>query len=173
MPITAAITVSQAASPASFTVTDTTPNENTETYTNRTLTVLDSENNPLPGYSNPIPFSFATYPTGVISLTGLTQDLALTVTMTLTPTVVVVGSVYVATRQVALNRYLEQGLYNIQAARFLSTDLVGLADAQAQLSSMDILIEQVNSQTSVLYGSLVAAQEALDRGQNVINNQVL
>ena len=99
--------------------------------------------------------------------------MALTVTMTLTPTVVVGGSDYVATNQVALNRYLEQGLYNIQAARFLSTDLVGLADVQAQLSSMDILIEQVNSQTSVLYGSLVAAQEALDRGQNVINNQVL
>ena len=173
MPITAAITISQAASPASFTVTDTTANENTEAYTNRTLTVLDSENNPLSGYSNPIPFSFITYPTGVISLTGLTQDLALTVTMTLTPTVVVGGSDYVATNQVALNRYLEQGLYNIQAARFLSTDLVGLADVQAQLSSMDILIEQVNSQTSVLYGSLVAAQEALDRGQNVINNQVL
>ena len=173
MPITATISVSQAASPASFTVTDTTANLGSETYTNRTLTVLDSENNPLPGYSNPIPFSFGTYPTGVISLTGLTQDLALTVTMTLTPTVVVVGSVYVATNQVALNRYLEQGLYNIQAARFLSTDLVGLADVEAQLSSMDILIEQVNSQTSVLYGSLVAAQEALDRGQNVINNQVL
>jgi hypothetical protein len=173
MPITAAIVVSQAASPASFTVTDTTPNENSETYTNRTLTVLDSENNPLAGYANPIPFSFVNYPTGVISLTGLTQDMALTVSMTLTPTVVVVGSVYTATNQVALNRYLEQGLYNIQAARFLSTDLVGIADVQAQLSSMDILIEQVNSQTSVLYGSLVAAQEALDRGQNVINNQVL
>jgi hypothetical protein len=173
MPITATIAISQAASPASFTVTDTTANQGSETYTNRTLTVLDSENNPLPGYSNPIPFSFANYPTGVISLTGLTQDLALTVSMTLTPTVVVVGSVYTATNQVALNRYLEQGLYNIQASRFLSTDLVGLADVQAQLSSMDILIEQVNSQTSVLYGSLVAAQEALDRGQNVINNQVL
>ncbi len=173
MPITATITISQAASPASFTVTDTTANQGTETYTNRTLTVLDSQNNPLPGYTNPIPFSFATYPTGVISLTGLTQDLALTVTMTLVPTVVNPSSDYVATNQVALNRYLEQGLYNIQAARFLSTDLVGLADVQAQLSSMDILIEQVNSQTSVLYGSLVAAQEALDRGQNVINNQVL
>ena len=173
MPITATISVSQAASPASFTVTDTTANQGSETYTNRTLTVLDSENNPLPGYTNPIPFSFVNYPTGVISLTGLTQDLALTVSMTLTPTVVVVGSVYTATNQVALNRYLEQGLYNIQAARFLSTDLVGIADVQAQLSSMDILIEQVNSQTSVLYGSLVAAQEALDRGQNVINNQVL
>lgn len=173
MPITATISVSQAASPATFTVTDTTANQNTETYTNRTLTVLDSQNNPLPGYDNPIPFGFSAYQTGVISLTGLTQDLALTVTMTLTPTVVVGGSDYVATNQVALNRYLEQGLYNIQAARFLSTDLVGLADVQAQLSSMDILIEQVNSQTSVLYGSLVAAQEALDRGQNVINSQVL
>jgi hypothetical protein len=173
MPITAAITVSQAASPASFTVTDTTANQGSETYTNRTLTVLDSENNPLPGYTNPIPFGFDNYPDGIISLTGLTQDLALTVSMTLTPTVVVVGSVYTATNQVALNRYLEQGLYNIQAARFLSTDLVGIADVQAQLSSIDILIEQVNSQTSVLYGSLVAAQEALDRGQNVINNQVL
>jgi hypothetical protein len=173
MPITATISVSQAASPASFTVTDTTANQGSETYTNRTLTVLDSENNPLPGYTNPIPFSFVNYPTGVISLTGLTQDMALTVSMTLTPTVVVVGSVYTATNQVALNRYLEQGLYNIQAARFLSTDLVGIADVQAQLSSIDILIEQVNSQTSVLYGSLVAAQEALDRGQNVINNQVL
>jgi hypothetical protein len=173
MPISAAISVSQAASPASFTVTDTTPNESSETYTNRTLTVLDSENNPLPGYANPIPFGFDNYPDNIISLTGLTQDMALTVSMTLTPTVVVVGSVYTATNQVALNRYLEQGLYNIQAARFLSTDLVGIADVQAQLSSMDILIEQVNSQTSVLYGSLVAAQEALDRGQNVINNQVL
>jgi hypothetical protein len=173
MPITATITISQAASPASFTVTDTTANQGSETYTNRTLTVLDSQNNPLPGYTNPIPFSFVTYPTGVISLTGLTQDLALTVTMTLVPTVVNPSSDYVAANQVALNRYLEQGLYNIQAARFLSTDLVGLADVQAQLSSMDILIEQVNSQTSVLYGSLVAAQEALDRGQNVINNQVL
>jgi hypothetical protein len=171
--ITASITVSQAASPASFTVTDTTANQGSETYTNRTLTVLDSENNPLPGYTNPIPFGFDNYPDGIISLTGLTQDLALTVSMTLTPTVVVVGSVYTATNQVALNRYLEQGLYNIQAARFLSTDLVGIADVQAQLSSIDILIEQVNSQTSVLYGSLVAAQEALDRGQNVINNQVL
>ena len=63
MPITATITISQAASPASFTVTDTTANENTEAYTNRTLTVLDSENNPLSGYSNPIPFIFITYPT--------------------------------------------------------------------------------------------------------------
>lgn len=173
MAITATITVSQAASPASFTVTDTTVNENSETYTNRTLTVLDSENNPLAGYANPIPFSFLTYPTGVISLTGLTQDLALTISMTLTPTVIDPASIYTATNQVALNRYLEQGLYNIQAARFLSSDLAGVADIQAQLSSIDVILEQVNSQTSVLYGSLVGAQEALDRGQNVINNQVL
>ena len=173
MAITASITVSQAANPSVFTVTDTTTNENSETYTNRTLTVLDSENNPLPGYTNPIPFGFVNYPDGIISLTGLTNDMALTVSMTLTPTAIDPTSTYTATKQVALNRYLEQGLYNIQAARFLSTDLVGVADVQAQLSSIDIIIEQANSQTSVLYGSLVGAQKALDRGQNVINNQVL
>jgi hypothetical protein len=173
MAITASITVSQAASPASFTVTDTTENEGSETYISRTLTVLDSQNNPLAGYANPIPFSFVNYPTGVISLTGLTHDMALTISMTLVPTAIDPASVYTITRQVALNRYLEQGLYNIQASRFLSTDLVGIADVQAQLSSIDIVIEQINSQVSVLYGSLVAAQKALDRGQNVINNQVL
>lgn len=173
MAITASILVSQAASPASFTVTDNTANENSETYTNRTLTILDSENNPLPGYSNPIPFGFDNYPDGEISLTGLTKDMALSITMTLTPTVINPSSVYTVTKQVALNRYLEQGLYNIQAARFLSSDLQGVADVQAQLSSIDIVLEQINSQTSVLYGSLVGAQEALDRGQNVINNQVL
>jgi len=173
MAITANITVSQAASPASFTVTDTTVDESSETYTGRTLTVLDSENNPLPGYTNPIPFGFDTYPNGVISLTGLTKDMALTVSMTLIPAAIDPASVYTVTKQVALNRYLEQGLYNIQAARFLSSDLQGIADVQAQLSSIDIVIEQINSQTSVLYGSLVGAQEALDRGQNVINNQVL
>lgn len=173
MAITASISVSQAASPASFTITDTTQNQGSESYTNRTLTILDSENKPLEGYSNPIPFSFSAYPTGVISLTGLKKDMALSISMTLTPTVVDPASVYTANKQVSLNRHLEKGLYDLQAARFLSTDLKGIADVQAQLSSIDIILEQVNSQTSVLYGSLVGAQEALDRGQNVINNQVL
>ena len=171
--ITASITISQGASPASLIITDTTVNENTQTYTNRFLTILDSNGVALPSYPNPISFSFVTYPTGIITLTGFTVDLALNIVMTLVPVVVDIPSVYVATEDVAMNRYLQQGVYNIQEARFLDNDLVGLASIQAQYDSIDVIIEQQNSQTAVLYGSLSGAQNALTRGQNVINAQVL
>lgn len=173
MAITASISVSQGANPANLTITDTTVDENSETYTARTLTILDSNGDELPDYPNPIDFSFGSYPTGVITLTGFTVDMALSITMDLVPTTVDPQSVYTVTEDVAMNRYLQQGVYNIQQARFIENQLVGLASVQAQLNSIDIIIEQQNSQTSVLYGSLVGAQNALTRGQNIINAQVL
>lgn len=173
MAITASISVSQGANPANLTITDDTVNENSETYTSRTLTIVDSNGDALPDYPNPISFSFGSYPTGVITLTGFTVDMALSITMTLVPTVVDPLSTYTVTEDVAMNRYLQQGVYNIQQARFVENQLVGLASIQAQLNSIDIIIEQENSQTSVLYGSLTGAQNALTRGQNIINSQVL
>lgn len=173
MAITASIEISQSADPSSLTITDTTVDENSETYTNRTLTIVDSNGDELADYPNQINFSFASYPTGVITLTGFTVDMALNIKMTLTPTSVDPQSVYVAEEDVAMNRYLQQGVYNIQEARFLENDLVGIASIQAQYDSIDIIIEQQNSQTAVLYGSLTGAQDALARGQNVINAQVL
>lgn len=173
MAITAAITTTQGANPSQFTVNDVTENEGSESYTNRTLTIVDDQNNPLPDYPNPINFSFDDYPSGSITLGGLTQDIAMSVTMTLVPTSPQPGSVYTVTRDVATNRYLQQGVYNIQQARFIDQDLPGEVGVQAQYNSIQIIIEQENSQTAVLYGSLTAAQNALDRGQNIINNQVL
>lgn len=173
MAITASIAISQGASPASLIITDDTVNEGSENYTNRTLTILDSNGDALADYPNPISFSFGSYPTGVITLTGFTVDLALNIVMTLVPTVVDALSVYTATEDVAMNRFLQQGVYNIQEARFLDNDLVGMASIQAQLDSIDVIIEEQNSQTAVLYGSLTGAQNALTRGQNVINAQVL
>ena len=171
--ITASISVSQAADPSSLTITDTTVNEDTQTYTSRTLTIVDSNGDALTDYPNPISFSFGSYPTGVITLTGFTVDVALSVTMLLVPTVVDPSSDYEVTEEVATNRYLQQGVYNIQEARFIENQLVGLASVQAQLNSIDIIIEQQNSQTAVLYGSLTGAQNALTRGQNIIDSQVL
>jgi len=173
MAITASIEISQSADPSSLTIEDTTLNEDSETYTNRTLTILDSNGDELEDYPNPISFSFITYPTNIITLTGFTVDLALNIVMTLTPTVVDPDSTYTAEEDVAMNRYLQQGVYNIQEARFLENDLVGIASVQAQYDSIDVIIEQQNSQTAVLYGSLTGAQNALTRGQNVINSQVL
>ena len=173
MAIVASISVSQGSNPANLTITDDTVNEGSETYTDRYLTILDSNNEALADYTNPIDFNFTDYPTGVITLTGFTVDLSLSITMTLVPTVVDPTSVYVATEDIAMNRYLQQGVYNIQEARFIENQLVGLASVQAQLNSIDIIIEQQNSQTAVLYGSLTGAQNALTRGQNIIDSQVL
>lgn len=172
MPITASFTVSQGASPASLTIKNTTVT-GAEVITNRTLTILDSKGDALNGYANPIAFGLITYPTGEITLTGFTTDKALSIQMNLTASPVVVGSVYVAQQDIAMNRYLQDGLYNIQVARFLDNDLPKLAGAKAQLNSIDIIVEKQNSQTAVLYGSLVGAQNALDRGQIVVNNQIL
>lgn len=171
--VTAHITISQGADPSSFTVLDDSINEGDETYTDRYLTILDSADEPLPDYPNPIDFNFDDFPDNEITIEGLTQDMALSVTMTLVPTSPVGGSTYTVTEDIATNRYLQQGVYNIQQARFLDNDLPGLAGVDAQYNSINIIIEQQNSQTAVLYGSLVSAQNALNRGQNIINSQVI
>lgn len=173
MAVTASLTISQGSDPSELIFTDSTINEDSETYTARTLTITDSNGDELADYPNPIDFSKVTYPTNVITLSGFTVDLALNAILTLTPTVVDPASVYTAEEDIAMNRYLQQGVYNIQEARFIENQLVGLASVQAQLDSIDVIIEQQNSQTAVLYGSLTGAQNALTRGQNVINAQVL
>lgn len=171
--VTAHFTVSQGASPAALTITDDSTNEGTQTYTNRYLTIVDDNGDALAAYPNPIAFGFIAYPTGVITLTGFTEDMALDILMTLVPVTPAGGSTYTYEQQVAMNRFLQQGEYNIQQARFIDQDLPGQAGIQAQYNSMSIIIEARNSQTAVLYGSLTGAQEALDRGQNIINNQVM
>lgn len=173
MAITATIEVSQGSNPAAITITDTTENEGSETYTDRYLTVLDSNAEELPDYPNPIDFNFIDYPGNAITLTGFTQDLALSITMTLVPVTPVGGSTYIATEDVAMNRFLQQGLYNIQEARFIDQSLPATAGAQAQYNSFSIIVDMINSQTAVLYGSLTGAQNALDEGQNIINAQIL
>lgn len=173
MAISASITLSQGSDPSELYILDDTINEDSETYISRTLTILDSNGDALTDYPNPNSFSFASYPTNIFTISGLTVDVALSVTMLLVPTVVDPLSDYEVTEEVATNRYLQQGVYNIQEARFLENDLVGIASVQAQYDSIDVIIEQQNSQTAVLYGSLTGAQNALTRGQNVINSQVL
>ena len=167
------MTISQGSNPANLIIQDDTTNEGTQSLTGRILTVTDSEGNPFPGYTNPIDFSFASYPTNIITLSGLTADLALNVIMTLQIVTPIAGSTYSATEDIATNRYAQQGLYNIQVARFLDPIFSGMEDSNARINSMDIIIEESNSQTAVAYSSLVNGQTALTRAQNIINNQIL
>lgn len=136
----------------------------------RTLTILDSLGNELPDYGNPINFPYDNGDSFTIA--GLTQDLALAITMTLTPISPQVGSTYSSIINIATNRFLQAGLFNIQVAKNNS-----IPSAQANVvyrtNSIDIIIEEDNSQTALLYSDFTGSQNALDRGQQIINNTQL
>jgi len=170
MAITASITVTPLTDPSKLKIVDDTPSEDTETYTDRYLTILDSAGNPLIDYPNPINFSFDDFPDNDITLSGFTEDMALNIKMTLVPTIIDVTSVYTAEADVAMTRFLQRGLYDLQVSRFLDNEYPSKANETAQSDSIDLIIEKQNSQTSVSYGSLVGAQNALNRASNIINN---
>lgn len=170
MAITASISVEPLTDPSKLKIVDDTPNEGTETYTNRYLTILDSTGSALTGYPNPIAFSFAGFPTNEITLEGFTEDKALNIVMTLVPTVVVVGSTYTAVADVAMTRFLQRGLYDLQISRFLDNEYPAKANDTAQIDSIDLIIEERNANTAVQFGSLIGAQNALIRAGNIIDN---
>lgn len=174
MAITASITISQLTDPTTFKVTDTTPyagSDSVANFSGKTLTITKSDGSALAGYSNPINF-----PVGdtELEITGLTEDLAFRIVLTLVPVVPVDGSVYTTTVDVALNRFLEKGLFDIQVERFLGNRRnMPKCDEDARVSSIDLLIEAENSQSALVYGSLSGSQSALDRAKNIISNTSL
>lgn len=174
MSFSAAIDFAAQADPSTFLINDVSNYASPDSKSNissRVLTVFLSDNSALPGYPNPIAW---TYNAGdSFTFTGLTHDLALQITMTLTPVTPQGGSVYVAEADVATVGFLEQGLFNIQVQRLNNVNPSSLSDKVYRNNSIDLLIEQQNSQTGVLYSNFTGAQEALNRGQNIINNTQL
>lgn len=112
MSLTAAIKVSQGANCDRFTITDdsnyTESGELRSTFTGRSLIIYKSDGTV---YRQPdqltdeIPFSYEAYPSDEITIVGLTQDTALHVLMTLTPSVVGSGSIYTTNSKFALVCY--------------------------------------------------------------------
>lgn len=137
----------------------------------RTVTILQSNGSALPGYTNPIPFPYSGGDT--LTITGLTQDLALEITMTLVPISPQVGSTYISIIIIATQRFLQQGEFNIQVQALNDTMPNSLALQQYRINNIDLIIEGVNSQTGVLFGNLTGSQLALNRSQNIILNTTL
>lgn len=144
--------------------------DNKGNISSRTLTILCSDNSPLPGYTNPISWTYGSGDT--ISL-AIASDLALQVVMTLVPVSPQSGSTYVAEADIATERYLQQGLFNIQVQRLNTISPASLSDRQYRTNSIDLLIEGENAQTGVLYANFVGSQDALNRAANIINNTTL
>jgi hypothetical protein len=137
----------------------------------RTVTILQSDGTALPGYTNPIPFPYSGGDS--LSITGLTKDLALQIIMTLVPISPQGGSVYVSETDIATERFLQQGLFNIQVQRLNIIQPSSFADQQYRINSIDLIIEGQNAQTGVLYTNYTGAQLALNRSQNIILNTTL
>jgi len=176
MSFAASISYVPLADPTQFQLIDPSPysgGDSKTNFSNRTLTILQSDNTPLTGYPNPIAFPIGGGNPDVITISGLTQDVALTIVMTLTPITPVGGSIYTAEADIATNRFLQQGLYNIQVQRLTDTLPSTRMDKVYRKSSIDLLIEMSNSQVAVLYANYTGAQDALDRGTQIILNTTL
>lgn len=176
MSITASLVYLPQLDPTSFVLQDTTPYAAPDSKANisaRTLTILDYQNNPLPNYPNPINFPIGGSNPDTFTIVGLTNDMALSVLLTLTPVSPQSGSVYTATIDFATNRFLQQGVFNIQVAQNNALPVSPVAVATYRNKSMDIIISESNSQTALLFGDFTGSQNALNIGQNVINNVAL
>lgn len=157
--------------PSTFQLVDTSPYAGSDSKANfsaRTLTILRSDSTALPGYPNPINFPYGGGDTFTIS--GLTQDWALKIVITLTPITPVSGSTYVGETDVATTRFLQQGLFNIQVQRLNDGYPSSAAEKVYRTNSIDLIIETQNSQAAMIYSNYVGAQDALNRGQNILNN---
>lgn len=138
----------------------------------RTLSILQSDGTALPNYPNPIAFAYSGG--DVFTISGLTQDLALKITLSLTPIVNNAGSVYTGEIDIATQRFLQQGEFNIQVQKNNSTmPLSAYANSIYRNNTMDIIIEAENAQTALLYSDFTGSQTSLQRGQNIINNTQL
>lgn len=113
MAINASISISQGVSADQFIVTDTT-NLGSEAITARTLVIYKADGSIYrkPGQTtDSLNFSPATYPSNQIVIDGLDKDYAFSVVMTLTPSIVVSGSVYTVTTKFALVGYTMTAFY--------------------------------------------------------------
>lgn len=113
MAINASISISQGVSADQFIVTDTT-NLGSEAITARTLVIYKADGSIYrkPGQTtDALNFSPATYPSNQIVIDGLDKDYAFSVVMTLTPSIVVSGSVYTVTTKFALVGYTMTAFY--------------------------------------------------------------
>lgn len=174
MAFIAAITYVPQLDPTTFLLTDTSNYASPDSKSNmsaRTITILQADGTALPGYTNPISFPYNTGDT--YTITGLTKDLALQITMILTPISPNSGSSYVAIASIATERFLQQGLFNIQVQRLNDIQPNSMADQQYRTNSIDLILEGQNAQTAVLYGNFTGGQLALNRTQNIILNTTL
>lgn len=167
MPITAAFTATQSADCTSFQITDTTNYAAPEVkgvMTSRYLYIYKSDGS----LYRTINFAYATYPTDIVTITGLDQDYAFTISLEITPTTPVVGSVYSLSKVVTLVCYSKVALFERVNNMTIEPALVNNNDFLRD--SMKIVIDIEAAKNAEADNDILGSQNAIDRIKFITDN---
>jgi hypothetical protein len=172
MAFTASYTVSQSSDASSLIITDTSSysSEAKSTFSARRLYITKVDGSyvkfPAGSTTDYINFSFASYPTDVITITGFTSDLSLSIQLQLVPITPVSGSTYTSTNIITMVGFTNAAIYN--AAQLLATNPIRLSDSVFRESLTQLQREKITGQNAGTYGDQFSAQAALDRANQII-----
>jgi hypothetical protein len=170
MPITASFTASQSSDCTNFQITDTTNYAAPETkaaMTSRYLYLYSADGT----LYRTIDFSYVTFPTDVITITGIDQDYAFKINLEITPASPVVGSVYVASKVVALTCYSKVAFFERQNKMVVEPSLLNNTDYLKDSIKIVLDIEAANN--AAVDTDVLNAQNAIDRIKFITDNDGL
>jgi hypothetical protein len=170
MPITAAFTASQSADCTTFQITDTTNYAAPETraaMTSRFLYIYKSDGS----LYRTINFSYASFPTDVITISDIDQDYAFTINLEITPATPVTGSVYSISRVVTLVCYSKVALFERINKMTIEPGLVNNSDYIRD--SMKIIIDIEAAKNAESDSDILSSQHAIDRIKFITDNDAI
>ena len=177
MAFVANYTVAQGLNCSAVVITDTSDytSEPKNTFTYRRLYLFKADGTTIKFPSNSvttyIDFSFASYPTDQITITGIDQDYGLRIEMTLGKSVPVSGSVYTKSSVCALTCYTNTALYNV--CQIAATSPARIDDPVFYDSWSELQTEKDAAVMAATYGDQLSSDAALKRAKNIINQSIL
>jgi hypothetical protein len=170
MPITASFTASQSSDCTTFQITDTTDYESPEEKGDMGSRYLYLYNADGTLYKT-VNFDYATYPSDVITITGLDKDYAFTVNMVLSTEDPVIGSVYSASKVVALVCYSKVAFFERQNKMVIEPSL--LNNTEYLKDSMKIVLDIEAAKNAEADTDVLNAQNAIDRIKFITDNDAI
>jgi hypothetical protein len=177
MAFVANYTVAQGLDCSSVVITDTSSysSEAKSTFTYRRLYLYKADGTTIkyPSGSTTayIDFSFASYPSDQITVTGIDQDYGLRIEMQLGKTVPVSGSIYTKSSVCALTCYTNTALYNV--CQIAATNPARIDDPVFYDSWSELQTEKDAAVVAATYGDQLSSDAALKRAKNIINQSIL
>lgn len=177
MPFVANYTVAQGVECSQVVITDTssysTEGKGTFTYRRLYLYKADGTTIKFPSTSTTdyIDFSFASYPTDQITITGIDQDYGLRIVMQLNSSAPQGGSVYSKSTVCALTCYTNTALYN--TVQIAAVNPARVSDPTFYDAWNNLQTEKDGAVVAATYGDQLSADAALKRAKIIINSNVL